>query len=140
MHEPLMAAITTEDVISDEPIPATASHVPVPEDTAFRCLLTLIMSRTTMRLLGRAVRGVSDVHPARRAYSSALDTWQEQTRKMPWRGFVPTGRLISPTQLLWVAVVLLALNAAIYIVDLPHVPMFGVLRHHVPRLSLTSPH
>jgi len=56
---------------------------------------------------------------------------------MPWRGFVPTHRrLVTVTQTLWLVVALLVVNAALFFLNLPHVPLDGLMRNNLPRLHI----
>jgi hypothetical protein len=110
---------------------------PVATDTAFRCAIAVAIVRLGMRITEFGARRVSHVHPARFAYNSAVMTWRDKARSMPWWGFVPTNRLISLTQSAWLMFVVVVADAALYAVGLPYVHMHGLLRHHVPQVSIS---
>jgi hypothetical protein len=108
----------------------------VPSDTAFRCAIALAIVRVGLRLTEYGARRVSPAHPARTAYKTGMWAWKSKTAKMPWRGFVPTAGLISPTQSAWLLTAVFAANVGSYMLGLPYVHMDGLLTHHVPRLVL----
>jgi hypothetical protein len=109
---------------------------PIGSDTAFRCVIALFLVRSGMRLVSLGARCLSPVHPGHNAHKTAVEVWRDRTRQMPWRGFVPTGSLISVTQTAWFAVALVCFNVTLHVLGLPHVHMHGLLRHHVPHLSV----
>lgn len=109
--------------------------VPVAADTAFRCIIALLLVRLGMRLIRFGADRLSSVHPARRAYSSAVIAWDDRVSEMPWRGFIPTSpSVISPTQFAWFIVFAVAVNTMLHFLGLPHVPL-PYLREHVPHLT-----
>jgi hypothetical protein len=109
---------------------------PVGSDTALRCFIALVLVRIGMQVVSLGSRCLSPVHPSRTAYTSAINAWRDSTDRMPWSGFVPTGRWISATQTAWLVVGLLAFNVTLHVLGLPHVPTYGLLRHHVPHLAV----
>jgi hypothetical protein len=109
----------------------------VPADTTFRCALALSISRLGMAMTEFGARRVSPAHPAGRAYKSAVQIWRDKARSMPWWGFVPTSGVISLTQTVWLSFAIVSLDVALYVLGLPHVHMHGLLRDHVPQMSIS---
>jgi hypothetical protein len=109
----------------------------VAADTTFRCALALSISRLGMAMTEFGARRVSPAHPAGQAYKSAVQSWRDKARSMPWWGFVPTSGVISLTQTAWLSFAIVSLDVALYVLGLPHVHMHGLLRDHVPQMSIS---
>jgi hypothetical protein len=109
----------------------------VAADTTFRCVLALATTRLGIAITEFGARRVSPAHPAGHAYKSAVQIWRDKARSMPWWGFVPTSGVISLTQAAWLSFAVVSLDVALYVLGLPHVHMHGLLRHHVPQMSIS---
>lgn len=110
---------------------------PIGADTTFRCLLSLFIVRAGMRFVIFGSKVLSPTHPARSSYGGAVVAWRDRTRLLPWRGFVPTDRrAITVTQAVWLALALMLADTVLYLLNMPYVPLYGLLHRYVPHLSV----